>query len=73
MYFTYVLESNQGHHWYFGVTNNITRRLYEHNAGKSTHTNKYKPWHLRFCATFRNDVTQKHLKSILNHTQVEPG
>jgi putative endonuclease len=67
MYFTYVLESDQGNHWYFGVTNNINRRISEHNSGKSAHANKYKPWKLRFCASFIDrpcaEKFEKYLKS----------
>jgi len=31
---------------YVGVTNDLKHRLEEHNAGRSLHTSKYKPWKL---------------------------
>lgn len=67
MHVVYVLESGDRKHWYFGVTNNIKRRIEEHNSGKSTHTNKYKPWKLRMMATFQDrsqaEVFELYLKS----------
>lgn len=54
MHFVYVLESADSYHWYFGVTNDVKRRLAEHNGGKSIHTNKFKPWSLRLCVTFKD-------------------
>jgi Predicted endonuclease containing a URI domain len=29
-----------------GITTDLKRRLYEHNAGKSYHTSKFRPWRL---------------------------
>ena len=67
MHFVYVLESANQQHWYFGVTDDIERRLAEHNAGKSIHTNKFKPWSLRLYVSFRNRIQaedfEKYLKS----------
>jgi putative endonuclease len=31
---------------YVGSTSDLRKRLTEHNAGKSIHTNKFKPWNL---------------------------
>jgi predicted GIY-YIG superfamily endonuclease len=65
MHFVYVLESADGQHWYFGVTNDVKRRLAEHNAGKSTHTNKFKPWILRLCVTFRGHKRAEEFEDYL--------
>jgi len=45
MYFVYSIQSevNPGR-YYIGITTDVTRRLQEHNTGKSVHTNKFKPW-----------------------------
>jgi putative endonuclease len=47
MYFVYSLESENCIHWYVGITNDVERRLAEHNDGRSMHTNKHKPWKLK--------------------------
>jgi predicted GIY-YIG superfamily endonuclease len=44
MHYVYVLQSEDDPaHYYVGLTTDPQRRLYEHNSGKSIHTNKYKP------------------------------
>ncbi len=53
MHFVYILESesSQGH-FYVGSTTDLERRIDEHNAGKSAHTLKYKPWRLATYVAF---------------------
>jgi putative endonuclease len=47
MTFVYILQSeNDASKHYVGITNDLLRRLEEHNSGQSTHTNKYRPWHI---------------------------
>jgi len=47
MYFVYSLQSElDPTHYYVGITTDVERRIKEHNTGKSTHTNKFKPWKL---------------------------
>ena len=47
MYFVYSIQSeNNPDRYYVGLTLDVGRRLEEHNAGKSLHTNKFKPWKL---------------------------
>ena len=47
MYYVYLIESvsAQGER-YLGMTTDLKERLQEHNAGKSSHTSKFKPWKL---------------------------
>ena len=45
MYYVYSIQSeNNPDKYYVGLTTDIERRLTEHNAGKSIHTNKFRPW-----------------------------
>ena len=45
MYYVYSIQSeNNPDKYYVGLTSDIERRLSEHNAGKSIHTNKFRPW-----------------------------
>jgi putative endonuclease len=47
VYYVYLLRSKaHPNQTYVGSTNDLLRRLSEHNAGKSIHTNKFKPWEL---------------------------
>ncbi|MFN3828123.1 MAG: GIY-YIG nuclease family protein [Micavibrio sp.] len=48
MYFIYFLRSQANPaKTYIGYTNNLVRRLDEHNSGQSTYTNRFRPWELR--------------------------
>ena len=46
MYFVYVLKSISARKSYVGHTDNLERRLSEHNAGKSTFTKRFLPWEI---------------------------
>jgi len=46
MYFVYVLKSISHARTYVGFTNDIDRRLKEHNSGKSKFSSKFTPWEI---------------------------
>jgi predicted GIY-YIG superfamily endonuclease len=52
---------------HIGATADLKRRLPEHNAGKSTHTAKFKPWELVWYCAFPDKYKalafEKYLKS----------
>jgi putative endonuclease len=52
---------------YIGATTDLKRRLLEHNAGKSSHTAKFKPWKLAWYCAFPDKYKalafEKYLKS----------
>ena len=48
MFYVYLLRSEtHPDQTYIGSTADLRKRLAEHNAGKSIHTNKFKPWALK--------------------------
>lgn len=51
---------------YIGAAENLKRRLPEHNAGKSPHTAKFKPWTLIWYCAFPDKMKalafEKYLK-----------
>jgi len=53
VFYVYLLESlvDRGRR-YVGITTDLKQRLRDHNAGKSTHTAKYRPWRLITCVAF---------------------
>ena len=58
MFFVYILRSKaHPDETYIGSTSDLRKRLSEHNAGKSIHTNKFKPWEL----TAYIALPEKHL------------
>jgi len=66
-YFVYVLESIKDQKIYIGQTDNMNRRLKEHNAGKVFSTKGRRPLKLKSCEIFssREEAVQreKFLKS----------
>jgi putative endonuclease len=46
MYYVYVLRSEASRRLYKGVTDDVTRRLHEHNDGLSASTKHWRPWRL---------------------------
>ncbi|MBK8346943.1 MAG: GIY-YIG nuclease family protein [Saprospiraceae bacterium] len=46
MYFVYVLYSRLHDRIYIGMTQNITHRLKEHNAGQNKSTKAFVPWEM---------------------------
>jgi len=68
MYFVYYLRSiPYPNRYYVGLTNDIKKRLSEHNDGKSIHTNKFKPWLLNGYTAFTDkqkaQVFETYLKT----------
>ncbi len=45
-HFVYILQSQKNHSFYKGSTNDLIRRVEEHNNGKDFATKRFKPWNL---------------------------
>ena len=67
MYYTYILYSSKYLKTYVGITENVERRLEEHNSKKSNYTSKFVPWEVVHFETFDNREEarkrEKYLKS----------
>ncbi len=68
MRYVYLLESMQDpEQLYVGSTNDLTRRLAEHNSGKGRHTSKFAPWNcivaLRFADEAKANDFEQYLKT----------
>ncbi len=68
MYYVYIIHSiNDPDQIYFGHTNDLKKRLSNHNAGTTSHTDKYRPWELVMYLAFKSERQaidfEKYLKS----------
>jgi len=54
MYFVYVLKSKKDQKRYIGFTDNLERRLNEHNSGKVKSTKNRKPLDLIYCEEYES-------------------
>ena len=72
MFYVYLLESLSmpGQH-YVGFTTDLKQRFDDHNAGKSPHTAKSKPWRLVTYIAFSDKANaesfERYLKSGSGH------
>ncbi len=67
MWHVYILQSIQEKKYYIGCTNNLERRVLEHNKGYSAATKKYRPWIVVRFEKFSNQqeayTREKEIKS----------
>ena len=67
MFFVYAIKSTVRNYIYVGMTNNLDRRLAEHNNGENKSTKAYKPFILIYSETFKTRIEarekEKYLKS----------
>jgi putative endonuclease len=52
MYQVYILKSKKNNTLYVGYTNNLERRLQEHNIGRVAYTRNLRPWNLVYYESF---------------------
>ena len=72
MFYAYIIESvNSPGEYYRGHTDDLRRRVAEHNGGKCPHTSKLKPWNVKFYAAFETLALargfERYLKSGSGH------
>lgn len=66
-FFVYVLLSKKSERFYVGMTNNLSRRLKEHNSFRVNSTKAFSPWVILHQEAFETRVEarqrEKYLKS----------
>lgn len=68
MFYLYILKSLQDGTSYAGVTNNIQKRLQEHNHGRVKSTKSKRPWRLIRCEEFPTLAEAKQREWFLKCT-----
>ncbi|MBK7288955.1 MAG: GIY-YIG nuclease family protein [Chitinophagaceae bacterium] len=67
MIFVYAIKSLSRNYLYVGMTNNLERRIAEHNNGENKSTKAYRPFKLIYSETFPDRISarakEKYLKS----------
>jgi len=63
MFYVYVLKSKKDENLYIGSTNDLRRRLLEHNKGKVKSTKSRLPFEIRYYESFftEEDARQREL------------
>lgn len=65
MYYVYILGSEGHNQIYTGFTKDLKRRFLDHNAGRSNHTKKYKPWKLVMYLLFESESKARSFEEYL--------
>ena len=66
MHYVYALRSfSHPGKTYVGETNNLERRIRQHNNGESTHTARFAPWKLDFYIAFESRDQAKEFEAYL--------
>jgi len=67
MYYIYVLNSKTKKYIYVGLTNNLKRRIHQHQTGREKTTRPYRPFEVLKVETFSDRIQarqrEKYLKS----------
>lgn len=67
MYFVYILKSVNFAKTYTGISDNVERRLIEHNNGYSYFSKRYRPWIVLFTVAVTDKIEarkkEKYFKS----------
>ena len=75
MYFFYILESEKTGNYYYGFTNDLTRRLFEHNRGNQGYDRGRIPWKLIYKESYRTETEarnrEKHFKQLKNKRYIK--
>jgi putative endonuclease len=65
MYYVYILKSKRNGKLYKGLTNDLERRINEHNRGESTYTSQNGPWELLYYEAFKSESDARREEKFL--------
>jgi putative endonuclease len=68
-FYVYVLQSRIKPRFYIGYTENLKRRVKEHNLGISVSTKHYAPWTLIYYEACRNQEDAKRREKYLKSSE----
>ncbi len=69
MYFVYAIYSESRNYLYVGLSDNVERRLKEHNSGKNRTTRPYRPFRLIHMESFNSRSEARAREIILKSGQ----
>jgi len=70
-YYVYVLESQKNGSLYIGYTNNLRKRIVEHNRKMSFSTKLFTPWQIIHYEAYRNkEDAKRRERTILKPVRV---
>jgi len=73
MFYTYILQSLVSNKHYYGQTENLLKRVEDHNTGFSKYTKRFAPWKLIYFEEFNSRSEAMIEKNSLNLIKVTNG
>jgi putative endonuclease len=74
-YSVYILRSAVAEKYYIGYTNNLKRRIEEHNTQDKGYTRNYRPWVIEYSEEFSDRGSamkrESYLKSLKNKYRIQ--
>ena len=71
MYFVYILQSGKDGSFYTGMTENLSRRVHEHNAGHTPSTRHKAPFKLVHQERMKREAKQELERNSLKQVPAE--
>ncbi|MFH1457417.1 MAG: GIY-YIG nuclease family protein [Patescibacteria group bacterium] len=72
MYYVYIIYNNDHDKFYIGQTNNINKRIIEHNSGVSKYTSKYSgKWMMKYTESFDNRTDAIKRERFLKNKKIK--
>lgn len=68
-YYAYLLQSIQNRNLYIGYTNDLIKRLREHNQGLNFSTRPFRPWEVIHYEAYRSEKDAKRREKYLKTSQ----
>lgn len=65
MFYVYALKSKKDGKLYIGYTNDLKRRVEEHNSGKNISTKFRRPFELVYYEAYKSEDDAKHREDML--------
>ncbi len=65
MFYVYILKSKKDSKLYIGYTNNLKRRIEEHNSGGNESTKLRRPFELIYYEAYKSEDDAKHREDML--------
>jgi len=67
MHFVYILKSEKRSRFYIGCTENLEKRIAQHNSGFTKSTKPYRPWVLIYFEKFDSKLEAMKREWYLKH------
>ena len=65
MFTTYILQNSNTKRFYIGSTNNLDRRLEEHNRGQTRSTRQKGEWKIIYKELYRTNIEAKRREKMI--------